>query len=167
MKVSKSRKRSKGEFCLALKRLAASSAMPQSFLHFPCLNRNWKKSQIAAWRFKPNVISCCRIVNVSSMAHYQGRIYWRDVHFEKKNNKYDRIKAYTQSKLANVMHARELALRLEGSGIRVVSLHPGASIFCHMYLYLPHYIIFHLSTFLMGSCSFNWRSTPFYNFGTW
>ena len=101
------------------------------------------------------------------MAHYQGRIYWRDVHFEKKNNKYDRIKAYTQSKLANVMHARELALRLEGSGIRVVSLHPGASIFCHMYLYLLHYIIFHLSTFLMGSCSFNWRSTPFYNFGTW
>ena len=74
------------------------------------------------------------------MAHYQGRIYWRDVHFEKKNNKYDRIKAYTQSKLANVMHARELALRLEGSGIRVVSLHPGASIFFN----LLHYIIFHL-----------------------
>ena len=60
------------------------------------------------------------------MAHYRGRIYWRDIHFDKKNHKYDRIKAYTQSKLANVMHARELALRLEGSGIRVVSLHPGA-----------------------------------------
>jgi len=80
--------------------------------------------------------SDARIVIVSSMAHYQGRIYWRDIHFEKKNHKYDRIRAYTQSKLANVMHARELALRLEGSGIRVVSLHPGViktDLHRHMY----------------------------------
>ena len=69
--------------------------------------------------------SDARIVNVSSLAHYHGRIYWRDVNFEKKNNKYDRINAYAQSKLANVMHARELASRLEGVGIRAVSLHPG------------------------------------------
>merc|ERR1711884_915306 len=79
-----------------------------------------------------------RIVIVSSICHFKGRIYWRDLHFEKKNHKYDRINAYTQSKLANVMHARELASRLQETGITVVSLHPGASIFCHMYLYLLH-----------------------------
>ena len=84
---------------------------------------------------------------MSSLAHFNGRIYWRDLHFEKKDHKYDRIKAYTQSKyvfkiqnyrsvfhkrfsniyfrLANVMHSRELASRLEGAGITVVSLHPG------------------------------------------
>ena len=61
------------------------------------------------------------------MLHYQGRIFWRDVNFEKKNNKYDRFRAYTQSKLANMMHATELANRLEGKGIKVVSLHPGKS----------------------------------------
>ena len=70
---------------------------------------------------------CFRIVIVSSMAHYQGRIYWRDIHFEKKNHKYNRVNAYTQSKLANVMHARELASRSEGTGITVCSLHPGKS----------------------------------------
>lgn len=62
---------------------------------------------------------------VSSLIHFQGRIYWRDVHFEKKNNKYGRLKAHSQSKLANVMHARELANRLQGTGVTVVSLHPG------------------------------------------
>jgi len=68
-----------------------------------------------------------RIAIVSCLAHYQGRIYWRDLHFEKKNHKYDRFKAYTQSKLANIMHAKELASRLEGTGITVVSLHPGVT----------------------------------------
>ena len=66
---------------------------------------------------------------VSDIFHYQGRIFWRDINFEKKNNKYNRIRAYTQSKMANIMHARELANRLEGSGIKVVSLHPGTYIY--------------------------------------
>ena len=70
----------------------------------------------------------CRIVIVSDIFHYQGRLFWRDLNFEKKNNKYNRIRAYTQSKMANIMHARELANRLEGSGIKVVSLHPGKRI---------------------------------------
>ena len=65
---------------------------------------------------------------VSDIFHYQGRLFWRDLNFEKKNNKYNRIRAYTQSKMANIMHARELANRLEGSGIKVVSLHPGKRI---------------------------------------
>jgi len=80
--------------------------------------------------------SDARIVIVSDIFHYQGRIFWRDINFDKKNNKYNRIRAYTQSKMANIMHARELASRLEGSGIKVVSLHPGISntdLHRHMY----------------------------------
>lgn len=77
-----------------------------------------------------------RIVNVSSMAHCQGRIYWRDVNFDKKNNKYNRWTAYTQSKLANVMHARQLAKRLHQYGIYAFSLHPGVihtDLYRHVY----------------------------------
>jgi NAD(P)-dependent dehydrogenase (short-subunit alcohol dehydrogenase family) len=37
----------------------------------------------------------------------------------------DGTKAYYQSKLANVMHSKELARRLSGSGINVYCLHPG------------------------------------------
>lgn len=67
-----------------------------------------------------------RIVIVSSVAHESFGINWNDINFEKS---YNSLKAYCQSKLANVLHAKELAKRLEGSGISVYSLHPGKSIF--------------------------------------
>jgi NAD(P)-dependent dehydrogenase (short-subunit alcohol dehydrogenase family) len=35
-------------------------------------------------------------------------------------------RAYSQSKLANILHAKELANRLENTGISVYALHPGA-----------------------------------------
>lgn len=35
------------------------------------------------------------------------------------------FQAYSQSKLANVLFARELSKRLEGSGVTAVSVHPG------------------------------------------
>ncbi|TKS87880.1 Retinol dehydrogenase 12 [Collichthys lucidus] len=38
---------------------------------------------------------------------------------------YDTMKAYGQSKLANVLFARSLAKRLQGTGVSVFSLHPG------------------------------------------
>jgi NAD(P)-dependent dehydrogenase (short-subunit alcohol dehydrogenase family) len=69
-----------------------------------------------------------RIVNLSSCYHDKavgrdGEILFDDLHFEK--TKYDGWKAYAQSKLANLLHARELARRLEGSGVTAVSVHPG------------------------------------------
>ncbi|XP_017014746.2 retinol dehydrogenase 13-like [Drosophila takahashii] len=64
-----------------------------------------------------------RIVNVSSLAHTQGSINVDDLNSEKS---YSRIGAYSQSKLANILFTRELAKRLEGTGVTTNSLHPGA-----------------------------------------
>ena len=63
-----------------------------------------------------------RIVIVSSMAHERASMNWEDLNWEKN---YDTFKAYCQSKLANILHAKELSSRLEGTGITVYVLHPG------------------------------------------
>ena len=62
---------------------------------------------------------------MSSLAHESGSINWDDINFQKTPGSYNRITAYNQSKLANVLHASELARRVEDFGIRVYSLHPG------------------------------------------
>ena len=64
-----------------------------------------------------------RIINVSSSAHQMGRINFEDLNWEKTS--YEPWKAYGQSKLANILHAKGLADKLEGSGISAYSLHPG------------------------------------------
>jgi len=64
-----------------------------------------------------------RIVNVSSLAHTQGQMNWDDINFEK--TPYNPIKAYGQSKLANVLFTKELARKGEGSGVHAYALHPG------------------------------------------
>lgn len=63
-----------------------------------------------------------RIVNVSSLAHTRGEIKVSDLNSEQS---YDSGNAYSQSKLANVLFTRELAKRLEKSGVTVNALHPG------------------------------------------
>jgi NAD(P)-dependent dehydrogenase (short-subunit alcohol dehydrogenase family) len=64
-----------------------------------------------------------RIVNVSSLAHYGGWIVFDDLQLKRL---YIPMFAYAQSKLANVLHAYELAHRLEGAGVTANALHPGA-----------------------------------------
>lgn len=69
-----------------------------------------------------------RIVNVSSCFHdkaqgREGRIDFDDLHYATRS--YDGWEAYAQSKLANVLHAKELAKRLAGTGVTAVSIHPG------------------------------------------
>ncbi|UOQ92659.1 SDR family oxidoreductase [Halobacillus shinanisalinarum] len=64
-----------------------------------------------------------RVIVVSSGAHKWGKIYFNDPHFIKN---YNVIKGYGQSKLANILFARALANKLEGTNITVNSLHPGA-----------------------------------------
>lgn len=63
-----------------------------------------------------------RIVNVASHSHYRGRI---DFESFTKNKSYFIMKAYGQSKLANVLFAFELAERLRNSGVTANCLHPG------------------------------------------
>ena len=64
-----------------------------------------------------------RIVNVASGAHKTGKIHFDDINLHKGFNVF---KAYSQSKLANVLFTRELARRVKGRGITVNCCHPGA-----------------------------------------
>ncbi len=64
-----------------------------------------------------------RIVNVSSGAHKIGKINFDDIHMLKR---YSTFKAYSRSKLANILFTRELAKRLEGTNVTVNTCHPGA-----------------------------------------
>jgi NAD(P)-dependent dehydrogenase (short-subunit alcohol dehydrogenase family) len=69
-----------------------------------------------------------RVVIVSSVEHAGNEkrpveIHLEDLNYERRT--YNRREAYGQSKLANVLHAKELAKRLEGSDVSVFSVHPG------------------------------------------
>lgn len=63
-----------------------------------------------------------RIVNVSSRAHRDTRINFGDPQGERR---YSGWRAYSQSKLANLLFTYELARRLEGTGVSANALHPG------------------------------------------
>lgn len=63
-----------------------------------------------------------RIVNVASGAHYRGKLHFDDFNLEKGYNGW---KAYSQSKLANVLFTYELVRRLDDQGVTVNSLTPG------------------------------------------
>jgi NAD(P)-dependent dehydrogenase (short-subunit alcohol dehydrogenase family) len=65
-----------------------------------------------------------RIVNVSSIGHRFGAMSFADPMYERRS--YNPTDAYNQSKLANVLFTRELARRLEGTGVIANSMHPGA-----------------------------------------
>jgi NAD(P)-dependent dehydrogenase (short-subunit alcohol dehydrogenase family) len=63
-----------------------------------------------------------RIVNVSSAAHQGSKLNFDDLQNE---ISYGGMRAYGQSKLANILFTYELARRLEGSQITTNCLHPG------------------------------------------
>lgn len=67
-----------------------------------------------------------RIVSLSSIAHKFGSIQFGDIHFSKG---YNRMKAYSQSKLACLIFAYELDRRLRkaGAGSLSVAAHPGVA----------------------------------------
>jgi retinol dehydrogenase 14 len=64
-----------------------------------------------------------RVVITASVGHHRGSWDWDDIGFEKGG--YSTVRAYTRSKLANVLHARHLAGLLGPRGVTVVSFHPG------------------------------------------
>jgi len=63
-----------------------------------------------------------RVVTVSSGAQSAGRIDFDDLQSARN---YSGQRAYSQSKLANIMFTNELARRLEGTGVTATSVHPG------------------------------------------
>ena len=71
-----------------------------------------------------------RIVNVASAG--QMAIDFGDVMLE---DDYDGVRAYCQSKLAQVMHALDLAEELRDAGVTATALHPGT--------YMPTKIVLH------------------------
>lgn len=67
-----------------------------------------------------------RVVTISSIAHKDGNIHFDDLWLEQG---YGKQKAYAQSKLANLLFARELQRRLTDAGSSVLSVaaHPGVA----------------------------------------
>jgi NAD(P)-dependent dehydrogenase (short-subunit alcohol dehydrogenase family) len=63
-----------------------------------------------------------RVVTVSSGAHVQGRIDFDDLQGARS---YSGARAYSQSKLANVLFTYELAKRLQATSVTANAVHPG------------------------------------------
>jgi retinol dehydrogenase 14 len=63
-----------------------------------------------------------RVVMVSSYVHKQGRIDFADIQGEQG---YTGARAYSQSKLANILFAYELARRVDATSVVANALHPG------------------------------------------
>jgi NAD(P)-dependent dehydrogenase (short-subunit alcohol dehydrogenase family) len=68
-----------------------------------------------------------RIVNVSSTAHKIGKMDFEDLNWEAR--RYNKMRSYGDSKLANLYFTSELQKRLDklSSGVIVASAHPGAT----------------------------------------
>jgi NAD(P)-dependent dehydrogenase (short-subunit alcohol dehydrogenase family) len=64
-----------------------------------------------------------RIITTSSVAHRGAQINFDDLQFEKR--RYTGVKAYSQSKLANILFTKELSRRSTGSGVTSNCFHPG------------------------------------------
>jgi dehydrogenase/reductase SDR family protein 13 len=67
-----------------------------------------------------------RIVNVASKSHYQAHgIDWSSVH--QPTRTVTGLREYAVSKLSNVLFTKELARRLEGTGVTTYAVHPGVA----------------------------------------
>ena len=64
-----------------------------------------------------------RIITTSSVAHMGAQINFDDLQFERR--RYSGVKAYSQSKLANILFTKELSRRSRGSGVTSNCFHPG------------------------------------------
>ncbi|MEM7133904.1 MAG: SDR family NAD(P)-dependent oxidoreductase [Chloroflexota bacterium] len=64
-----------------------------------------------------------RVINISSSGHHSGRIHFDDVNLR---HGFSDIRAYCQSKLANVLFTQELARRTQGTSLITHAIDPGA-----------------------------------------
>jgi len=64
-----------------------------------------------------------QVINTASVAHrFTKDMLWDDL---QQTQRFSMGAAYAQSKLANILHARELARRVAADGIRANAVHPG------------------------------------------
>lgn len=80
------------------------------FLLTHCLMEGLKKASEA------------RIINVASGSHFNGKIHWDNLNLE---GNYHGLRAYGQSKLANVLFTYEFAGKNPGLNITINAVHPG------------------------------------------
>ena len=72
-----------------------------------------------------------RVINQASGSHLEGKIHWDNLQFDGnwktagKGSYGSGWSVYSQSKLANVLHAFTLARHLEGTGVVANAIHPG------------------------------------------
>ncbi len=71
---------------------------------------------------RPNLTAGARIVSTASTAHAYASLDFDDLQTEKG---YSAFGAYGRSKLCNILWTRELARRLQGTGVTANCLHPG------------------------------------------
>ncbi|EFJ17683.1 hypothetical protein SELMODRAFT_420551 [Selaginella moellendorffii] len=97
-----------------------------------------------------------RIVNLSSIAHIAS--YSGGIQFSHLNDKawYSDTRAYSQSKLANILHAKELAMRFKAQGVDITAnaVHPGFI----MTPLMRH--TFYIMRVLKFFSSFLWKNVP-------
>lgn len=91
-----------------------------------------------------------RVVNVSSMAHKQGKMDFDNLLYENGKD-YSSLKSYGRSKLSNLLFTYELQRRIEDAGINsiAVAAHPGVSN-TNLARYLEDKIIFKILKPLMS-----------------
>ncbi|KAM3856493.1 dehydrogenase/reductase SDR family member 13-like [Vipera latastei] len=65
-----------------------------------------------------------RIIIVTSNMHYFGEIDFRTIH-KPAESLWQTVQSYSNNKLANILHSRELANRLEGTNVTSYTVHPG------------------------------------------
>jgi NAD(P)-dependent dehydrogenase (short-subunit alcohol dehydrogenase family) len=94
-----------------------------------------------------------RIINVASIG--QQEVDFADVMLEKN---YDDLRAYRQSKLAQIMFTIDLAEELKGSGVTVNCLHPASLMNTNM-VTSSHYFAAPLSTVEDGSAAVEYLAT--------
>tara|TARA_Y100001978_G_scaffold2707_1_gene2345 strand:- start:565 stop:1494 length:930 start_codon:yes stop_codon:yes gene_type:complete len=63
-----------------------------------------------------------RVVTVTSLAQFFGKVGWKNL---KAENYYNKQESYATSKLANIMFALELSQKIEGKNILSLAAHPG------------------------------------------
>ncbi|TJY59056.1 SDR family NAD(P)-dependent oxidoreductase [Sinimarinibacterium sp. CAU 1509] len=93
-----------------------------------------------------------RVVTISSIVHGQGYFDWDDLQMERG---YSSQRPYNQTKLANLLFARELQRRIEqaGSKLKSIAVHPGVartSIGANRKQLGPYHLVDHLITMILG-----------------